>query len=565
MNYRWTFKETSDEDTVHNLSKILKIPKTLAKILVLRGIHSEPEANDFFEPVASKILDPFLMSNMDKAVSRMLKAIDNKEKVWIHGDYDVDGTTSTAILLYFLRELEVPVDIYIPDRYQFGHGLSEKSVNLAVESGAGLLVTVDVGITSIEAVEYANQKGLEVIICDHHEPADLLPDAYTILNPILKSCTYPFKYLSACGVVFKLIQAICIKLGIPDKANEYLDFVALATIADMVPLIGENRVFVSEGLKLINKGPRAGLKGLLHCTRLKVGHITSTNIVFAIAPLINAAGRMGDALRSVEMMVQKDENAAFSIAQQLEEENRRRRTFDYQTFEEAISIADEQVKMGRQTLVIHKPDWHPGVIGIVASRLVDKYNLPTILLTSIDNIAKGSARSCNNFDVHAALKKASHLMLEFGGHKYASGMSMKEENVDELSKIFEESAKESIDSDLNSPEIIVDSELKLNELSPSFFSILNKFSPFGYLNYKPVFYAKGVKSVNGVKTIGNNNIKFRAIQNNFVIDAIGYGLADKMYILTSGKPFSILFNLEINNYNGSNHPQLYLKDIKLEN
>lgn len=565
MNYRWTFREKSDEDTVHNLSKILKIPKTLASILVNRGISNELEAKDFFEPIASKILDPFLMHNMDKAANRIIDAINNDEKIWIHGDYDVDGTTSTAILLHFLRELGVKVDIYIPDRYQFGHGLSEKSINMAIENDVTLLITVDVGVTSVEAVDYANSKKLDVIICDHHEPGPEIPRSYTILNPILEDCNYPFKYLAACGVVFKLLQAITIKLGIPEKAYEYLDFVALATIADMVPLIGENRVFVSEGLKLINNNPRPGFKGLLHCTRLKIGQINSTNIVFAIAPLINAAGRMGDALRSVEMMVQKDENSAFAIAQQLEEENRRRRAFDYQTFEEAIEIAEKQIKEGRRALVIHKSDWHPGVIGIVASRLVDRFNLPTVLLTSIDSIAKGSARSCNNFDVHSALKKASHLMLEFGGHKHAAGLSMSEEHVDELRNIFENAAKEEINSDLLTPEILIDIELKLNELSPNFFTILNKFSPFGYLNYKPVFYSKGVNTINGVKIVGNNNIKFRAIQNNFVIDAIGYGLANKMHILTSGKPFSILYNLEINNFNGSNHPQLYIKDIKIEN
>ncbi|MFY8161831.1 MAG: single-stranded-DNA-specific exonuclease RecJ [Candidatus Kapaibacteriota bacterium] len=564
MNYRWTFKEKSDEETVLNLSKILKIPKTLALILANRGISSEIEAKDFFEPIASKILDPFLMNNMDLAVDRILKAVTSNEKIWIHGDYDVDGTTSTAILLHFFREIGVEVDIYIPDRYQFGHGLSETSINLAYENNVGLLITVDVGVTSVDAVEYANNKGINVIICDHHEPGNEIPNAYAIINPILPDCQFPFKYLAACGVVFKLLQAITIKMGIPEKAYEYLDFVALATIADMVPLIGENRVFVSEGLKLINHNPRPGFKGLLHCTRLKIGQINSTNIVFAIAPLINAAGRMGDAIRSVEMMVQNDENAAFTIAQQLEEENRRRRAFDYQTFEEAIEIAERQVKDGRRALVIHKSDWHPGVIGIVASRLVDRFNLPTILLTSIDNIAKGSARSCNNFDVHKALKKASHLMLEFGGHKHAAGLSMSEENVNELREIFEGLAKEQIDSDLLVPEIQIDSELKLNELSPNFFTILNKFSPFGYLNYKPVFYSKGVLSTNGVKIVGNNNIKFRAIQNNFVIDAIGYGLANKINLLSSGKPFSILYNLEINNFNGSNHPQLYIKDIKIE-
>ncbi|MCX6148697.1 MAG: single-stranded-DNA-specific exonuclease RecJ [Candidatus Kapabacteria bacterium] len=564
MNYRWTFREYADEDTIHNLAESLKIPKTLAKVLAVRGVLTKPEAEKFFQPSLDDIHDPFLMLDMDKASDRIMKAVENGEGIWIHGDYDVDGTSSTASLLQFLRELGGTVDFFIPDRFQDGYGISKRSIDDAKAKNCTLLISVDVGVTNIEPVKYANSLGMEVVICDHHEPTDTLPDAYAILDPIRPNCNYPFKYLAACGVVFKLIQAICIKLGTPDRALDYLDFVALASIADMVPLLGENRAFVHFGLIRLNVNTRPGFKGLLHCTRLKIGQINASNIVFAVAPIINAAGRMGDAIRSVEMMIQKDEISAFHIAQQLEDENRKRRVFDLQTFEEAIPLAQKQVDDGAHCLVIHNPTWHPGVIGIVASRLVDRFNMPTVLMTTIEGHAKGSARSIKNFDVHAGLKAASHLLIEYGGHKHAAGLSLDEDKIPAFKVIFDGMAVEKLSVDMLHPEIIIDSELKLTELTPHFFKSLNQFAPYGYNNFKPVFFSKSVKSQNGIKIVGNNIIKFRAMQNNFVIDAIGYNLIEKFSICSSGKPFSILYNLEMNSFNGQNTPQLYLRDIKVD-
>jgi single-stranded-DNA-specific exonuclease len=563
LKYRWTFDQRTDEETIRNLASSLKIPKSLAHVLASRGLSKAEEALDFFEPKLEDLHDPFLMDNMDRASARILQAVENGESMWIHGDYDVDGTSSTAMVLQFLRKIGGKVDYYIPDRFDEGYGLSRKSVDQAIDAGTTLIITVDVGITSFDAIEYCHEKQIDTIICDHHEPGESIPDVYAIIDPIKPGCDYPFKFLAACGVAFKLIQAMCARLGTEEQAYEYLDFVAIASAADMVPLKGENRILVHYGLKQLNAEPRPGINGLIYCTGLKTGSITASNIVYAIAPLINAAGRLGDARRSVEMLSSSDEIAAFRIAQQLEQENRRRRVFDEQTFEEAVPIADKLLaEKERRSLVLHGRNWHAGVIGIVASRLVDRYHLPTVLLTSIDGIAKGSARSISDFDIHTALKECADLLIEFGGHKHAAGLSLRVENVPEFRERFDNIAGGSITFDMLVPEINVDSELKLNELSPKFLKILNKFAPYGYENYKPVFFSRGVTSKNGVKIVGNNTLKFRAYQNNFVIDAIGYNLANKVDICRSGRPFSILYNLETNSFTGQRSPQLLIKDIK---
>jgi single-stranded-DNA-specific exonuclease len=564
LYYRWKFKEKPNEETVHNLARSLKIPKTLGRVLVGRGINTPEDANKFFIPSKQNIHSPFLMKDMEKAVDRVIKAKNDNESIWIHGDYDVDGTCSTAALYKFLQKIGCKVQFFIPDRFQDGYGLSERSLKGALEFGASLLISVDVGITALPISKDIKASGLDLIICDHHEPLETLPEAYAILDPIRKECEYPFKNLSACGVVFKLIQGISQKLGTPDKAYEYLDFVAMAAAADMVPLIGENRTLVYYGLKKLNEKTRPGLKGLIHCTNLKIGSITATNIVFAVAPIINAAGRMGEATRSVNMMIQDDEIHAFQIAQQLEDENRRRRLIDQQTFEEAIPLAEKQIKEGSKCLVIHQPHWHAGVIGIVASRLVDRFNVPTILMTTILGNAKGSCRSPNNFDIYSALKRAGHLLIEYGGHRHAAGLSLDEANIPELRRIINACADETISTDMLTHEIEIDSELKLNELSPNFISSLNKFAPYGYGNYKPIFFSQGVSSSNGVKIVGQNNLKFRAFQNNFAIDAIAFGLSHKYDVVNSGNPFKILYNLEINTFNGQNTPQLFIRDIKPE-
>ncbi|MCL5992098.1 MAG: single-stranded-DNA-specific exonuclease RecJ [Bacteroidetes bacterium] len=569
MNYRWTLRKSADEDIIHRLTSSLKIPASLVHVLVARGVECQEDARKFFEPTLDDLFDPYLMDGMEMAVGRLLSAISKKELIWIHGDYDVDGTASTAMMLLFLREIGAKVEYYIPHRINEGFGLSINSIRSAKSRGASLILTVDIGITSYESLIYAKKEGLETIICDHHEPIDEVPDVYCIIDPLKPGCNYPFKHLAACGVAFKLIQGICKELGTPEKAFQYLDFVALASAADMVPLIGENRILVHFGLEQMNNKPRPGLKGLIDCTHLKVGSIDTSSIVYSLAPLINAAGRVGDARWSVDMMTESDETASFQVAQKLERENRKRRTFDEITFEQAAPMAEAYIKKNPESraIVLYSPNWHAGVIGIVASRLVDRFNLPAVMLTKFEDpethqvLAKGSARSIYGFDIHKALKTCRHLLTEFGGHKHAAGLSLEIKDIDTFRTEFEEIANKEISNEMLVPEIIVDAELKLSDLNPNFLKVLNKFAPYGFDNNRPMFFSKGVRSSNGVKVVGKNHLKFRAFQM-FEIDAIGYGLADKINITQQGKPFSILFNIEESLYNGVTYTQLRIKDIK---
>lgn len=571
--YNWKLRGEPQESIVKNLVDIFKIPRGLAKVLVARGIDSPKKVDNYFNPSLENLYDPFLLKDMEKAVDRILLAIDRKELICIHGDYDVDGTTSTSMLMEFLRNLGGNVIYHIPDRFQEGYGIIPQTVKKVKELGVSLIITVDVGITSVDAINFANEIGIDTIICDHHEPGPELPPAFAILDPLLPDSNYPFKHLAACGVVFKLIQAISKKLGKEEEAFRYLDYVAIASAADMVPLIDENRILSYFGLKLLNEQPRPGIKGLMYCTNLKPGNLTSFNIIYSLAPLINAAGRLGDAMRSVEMMIQKDEIAAFQMAQQLEQDNRMRRYYDEKTFEEAIPLAEEFLsKKNRRCLILHKEDWHAGVIGIVASRLVDKYHLPTILLTTMYNLAKGSARSILNFDIHSALKECGHLLEEFGGHKHAAGLSLKISNLPEFIECFDSVAHKYITDDMLTPELVIDAEINLSELSPRFFQFLQKFAPFGFENNKPVFLARGIYSKNGLKMYSSNSFRFRAVQpiningGNifFEIDAVGQNLGEKIKHINSNKSFSMVFILEEISTGNQTQYQLRVKDVMPE-
>lgn len=572
--YHWKLRGEPQESIVKNIVDVFKIPRGLAKVLAARGLDTPKKVNEYFNPSLENLYDPFLLKDMDKAVERILHAVKNNELICIHGDYDVDGTTSTSMLMEFLRSLGGKVIYHIPDRFQEGYGIIPQTVKQVHEKGVNLIITVDVGITSVEAIKFAKEIGIDTIICDHHEPGPELPPAYAILDPLLTDSNYPFKLLAACGVVFKLIQAISKTLNQEEEAYKYLDYVAIASAADMVPLIDENRILSFYGLKLLNEKPRPGIKGLMYCTNLKPGNLTSYNIIYSLAPLINAAGRLGDAMRSVEMMIQQDEIAAFQMAQQLEQDNRMRRYYDEKTFEEAIPMAESFLaEKERRCLILHKPDWHAGVIGIVASRLVDKYHLPTILLTTMYNLAKGSARSIMNFDIHSALKECGYLLEEFGGHKHAAGLSLKVENLPEFVECFDQIAHKYITPEMLTPELVIDAEINLSELSPKFFQYLQKFAPFGFENNKPVFLAKGIFSKNGLKMYGANNFRFRAIQpiningGNlfFEIDAVGQNLGEKIKYINSDKPFSMVFVLEEVPSGNQTQYQLRVKDVMPEN
>ena len=564
MDYLWILNANENQEKVSELSKELAIPPTLAKVLIERGINDVKSADKFFNPSLDDLLSPFLMADMDKAVDRILKGIENKEQFWVHGDYDVDGTSSVSSIILFLREIGAIVDYFIPDRFQDGFGINERSIKNAIEKKTTILITVDVGITSFEMLQLAASYNIDTIICDHHEPAETLPTAFAILDPLKHNSNYPFKSLAACGVVFKLIQAISIKLGNPDIALKYLDFVALATAADMVSLVDENRIMLHYGLHKINTNPRNGFKSLIYCSGLSNNSITTSNMIYSIAPLINAAGRLGHANRSVELMTNSDEIKCFQIAQQLEDENRKRRAFDQKLFDAALPIAEKEYNSGRHSLVIYGEGWHTGVVGIVASRLVDRFNTPVILLSKIDNYAKGSARCMHNFDMYSALKKCEKLLVEFGGHKHAAGITLELDKIDEFKNMFEDIVKETLSKEMLIPYIKIDDEINFTDISPEFFKIINKFSPFGFDNPKPIFLTKGVKVFNGIKQLSTNKIRFRAMQGNFFIDAIAYNLNSKLNLLMQGKPVSIVYNLETHNLNGHNTPQILIKDFKIE-
>jgi single-stranded-DNA-specific exonuclease len=532
-------------------------------VLSARGLANNGQAKHFLSPSIEEIHDPFLMDGMEVAVERIEAAIKAGETIWVHGDYDVDGTASTSMMLLFLREIGAQVQYFIPDRQADGYGLSTTSINRAREAGATLIITVDCGITSVDSVRLAKSYGIDTIVCDHHEPGESQPEAVAILDPIKPGCNYPFKYLAACGVAYKLVQALAINRGESERANQYLDFVAVASAADIVPLIGENRVLVYAGLQLLNAWPRPGFKGLLDCADMARNNLTTSSIIFGLAPRINAAGRVGSARRAVEMMIQSDDVAAFTIAQELERDNRTRRTLDEFTFDQAYREAEKYLSgPNRRSLVLHKPDWHAGVIGIVASRLVEKFHVPSIMLTTLDDHAKGSARSIKDFDLHGALKSCERFLLEFGGHKHAAGLSLSEANIPAFREEFNAIASSAITDDMMVPELLIDAELQLNELSPHFLDVLKRFAPYGHHNPKPVFYSQNVVSANGVKIVGNNHLKFRALQSHFTIDAIGFNLGDKMSLCRNGRPFSIAYTLEENNHNGSTMPQISIKDLR---
>jgi single-stranded-DNA-specific exonuclease len=522
------------------------------------------DIDSFFKPALENLHSPFLMDGMDTALGRIEKAIAAGEHIRIYGDYDVDGTVTTAMLTRYLRRIGAQVDYYIPKRFTEFYGLSIETVEECYNDGISLLITVDTGVTAIEAIRYAHDLDIDVIVCDHHEPSDSLPNAFALLNPIKGTCSYPFKHLCACGVTFKLVQALCERRGEPEVAYEYLDLVAIASTADMVPLIGENRTLVHFGLQQMNIKPLPGLKGLMECTNIKPGTIASSTIVYNLAPLINAAGRMGDAERAVELMLTEDPLQAFRLAQDLESKNYRRRVIDDKTFTEAQRMAEDLIaRENRRSLVLHHPDWHVGVINIVASRLVEKYHLPTIMLTSIDNIAKGSARSIKNFDVHAALKKCQKYLRQFGGHKYAAGLSLEEANVKPLRDEFDRIARSMLSEEMLVPEVVIDSELNFHELSPEFLTLLRQFAPFGYGNNKPCFLTQNILLSGRASIVGKNHLRLRVRQDNIVFEAIGFNLGDKLELCNAGEPLSIVYTIEEILHHQRVSLQLYIKDIAL--
>lgn len=571
--YRWTIIPRPDDGRAEQMAKEINIPESLSRVLLNRGIDTYAKAKEFFRPQHSDLNDPFLMDGMEKAVDRFDRALTNHEKIMVFGDYDVDGTNSASMLVLFFRDMGAETAFHIPDRVKEGYGISKPGIDIAKQEGVTLLVAVDCGITAVEQVEYAKSLGIDVIICDHHEPGGSIPDGVAVLDPIKPHCSYPFKHLCGCGVGFKFIQAICKRHNIDEKAFEYVDFVTLATTADIVPLVGENRILTKIGLEKINSTPRPGIRALIESSGAQFGKISTGQIVFILAPRINAVGRMGDASRAVSLLVSDDEFTAQSIAQVLEEENRARRRIDEETFLKAQELVEDVLNVDNDpAIVLHHEAWHPGVIGIVASRLVEKYYRPTIMMTTVEGVAKGSARSIVGFDIHSALKRVEDKLIQFGGHKYAAGLAVELDRVDEFREAFNLVVNELMPEEIRTPEIRIDTEITFADLNARFLRILKEFAPFGPGNMRPIFLAKHVEAVGTPKLVGNNHLRLKLRQDRQIFDAIGFGLGDLLEtVKNSSKNLDVVFSVDEHEWQSPSKasgqretfPQLKIKDIKV--
>ncbi len=565
---QWTLKEAPDEQKVLALADSLNISNILATILILRGITNFHEAKKFFRPDLESLYDPFLMDGMQEATDRIINAITCNEKIIVYGDYDVDGTASSALLYLFLKELNANVEVHIPNRLTDGYGLSNNSISILAENGAKLIVTVDCGITAVEEVNHANSLGVDVIISDHHKPKEIIPDAIAVLDPLKPGCNYPYKYLSGAGVAFKLARAVSDRVGRKDGIIQYLDLVALAAAADIVPLTDENRTLVRKGMELINVNPRPGILSLIHKAKKEVGSLTAGQIVFTIAPRINAVGRMGDAKRAVDLFVANEQKEADRIAQILEEENYERRKIDEMTFSHAVTLIEEEVDLENEVaIVIHVDEWHPGVIGIVASRVVEKYHRPALMLSTIDGVAKGSARSISGFNIYEALQQCDDLLIQFGGHEAAAGVAIEIEKIPEFKARFNRILKEKMAEKDIVPKIKIDTKISLADITPKFIRILDQFAPFGPGNMRPVFLAENVELANYPRIVGKNHLLTTLKQNggDKVFDAIGFNLGYYAEIIAKDRDLiDIVFTIEKISRNGVTYPQIRLKDIKVK-
>jgi single-stranded-DNA-specific exonuclease len=563
MNKRWRILSSNQEKT-NSLFKELKVHPAICNILVQRGIDTYEKAKSFFRPQLSDLHDPFLMKDMHKAVERILSAFSSREKILVFGDYDVDGTTSVACMYQFLKQHHSDTDFYIPHRYREGYGISKAGIDFAFENNYTLIISLDCGIKSVELIQYARELAIDFIVCDHHLPDDVLPPAVAILNPKQKDCHYPYKELCGCGVGFKLITALCKKMHLPDEASfQYLDLVATAIAADIVSITGENRVLAYYGLKKANSNPNFGIKALTHLST-HTKDLCVNNLVFIIAPRVNAAGRMDDARKAVQMFVSETYDEALYWAEQLHADNDNRREADMTITEEALSIIEsDQLMIGRRSTVLYKPHWHKGVVGIVASRLIDHYYRPTIILTQSGEYVAGSARSVSGFNVYEAIHQCRDLLLGYGGHFYAAGMTLENDKVDAFCQKFEEVVQASIHPELLVPEIVIDAEISLGDIKQSFYDILCQMEPFGPDNLRPVFVAKKVYNTGWSKVVKENHIRFVLQQGTTKITGIGFNMAEKMPLLEAGKAVDVVFKLDENEWNGEKSLQLKVIDVRI--
>jgi single-stranded-DNA-specific exonuclease len=565
VNKRWKILEAG-QAKIEKLQQSLKIHPAICRILVQRGIETFEQAKDFFRPPLQALHDPWLMKDMDKAVERILSGLKKDEKILVFGDYDVDGTTSVACLYQFLRKHSPCLDFYIPHRYREGYGVSKAGIDYAKENGFTLILSLDCGIKSIELIAYAKELGIDFIVCDHHLPDLELPPAVAILNPKQKDCDYPYKELCGCGVTYKLITALAQKLNRPaEDVQVYLDLVATAIAADIVPMTGENRILAFHGLKKANENPCFGIKALAQLSGLKK-ELHINNLVFMIAPRVNAAGRMDDARKAVQMFIAATYEEAFHFAELLQSDNTDRKEADSTITQEALAIIQNTDGwINRKTTVVFQPHWHKGVVGIVASRLIEHYYRPTVVLTQSGDYAAGSARSVPGFNLYEAIHACKEYLLGYGGHFAAAGMTLELEQVDSFRTKFEEVVSSRINPELLIPEITIDAEISFRDITWPFYNIIQQMEPFGPDNLRPVFITRNVMDTGYSKIVKEEHLRFSLRKDNISFTGIGFGMADKLPLLQMKKPVDIVYKIDENEWNGQKSLQLRVIDMALNN
>jgi single-stranded-DNA-specific exonuclease len=571
MIKNWVIKQQGDEAVLQHLKEVLGVDMPIANLLKQRGIETFEQAKIFFRPELTHLHDPFLMKDMDRAVERISRAIISGEKIMVYGDYDVDGTTAVAMVYSYFKDFFPDIIFYIPDRYDEGYGISFKGIDFAAANSVRLIIALDCGIKANEKIKYSNAKGVDFIICDHHTPGASIPEAIAVLDPKRSDCNYPFKELSGCGVGFKLMQAFQSTRNLPfDSLVKYLDLLAVSIASDIVPIIGENRVLAFYGLKQINENPSMGIQTLIKLAGIQNKNITIEDIVFKIGPRINAAGRMESGSKSVELLISDNTGLAQIMGTKINDFNSTRRNVDSTITQEALTMIqmDESMK-NRKSTVLFNPKWHKGVIGIVASRLMDHYYRPTVILTQSNGYATGSARSVNGFDLYQAIEECSDLLENFGGHKYAAGLTMKLNNVNAFQERFEKTVNKMIHPDQLIPVVEIDTELQLSEINDKFFRILKQFQPFGPENMAPVFLTENVSDNGSGKPVGMNSehLKLSLVHENDpykVFPAIAFQQGRLYNKISGGQGFDICYSLDENVFRGESSIQINIKDIKVD-
>ncbi|MFH0842427.1 MAG: single-stranded-DNA-specific exonuclease RecJ [Bacteroidota bacterium] len=569
MDKKWLIKEKGDNVVVRQLAEALGVTESLANLMVQRNIKTPADALTFFHPSLEYLHDPFMMKDMNIAVDRLSTAIKRNEKILVYGDYDVDGTTAVALVYSFLREQYSNVEYYIPDRYKEGYGVSFQGIDFAVQNNCRVIITLDCGIKAVEKIKYAKSKGLDVIVCDHHYPGDEIPGALAVLDPKQPGCNYPYKELSGCGVGFKLIHAYAKIQGIPfSSISQYLDLVAVSIASDIVPITGENRVLAYFGLKQLNDSPQTGLKEIIKEADVSRA-LTIEDVVFKIGPRINAAGRMETGGRAVELLISSDTKLATGMSKEINNYNNERRTIDRVITTEAMRMISEDTwAVNAKTTVLFNPLWKKGVIGIVASRLIETYYRPTVILTESNGFATGSARSVQGYDLYQAIEACSDLLESFGGHMFAAGLTLKKENIKPFTERFEQFVSSTITEDQMLPRVLVDTELSFPEISEEFFNVMNQFQPYGPENMTPIFVSKGVFDSGTGRMVGANgeHLKLDLCHESTgakTIPAIAFGQANHFEYIRKGNPFDICYSVEMNEFRGNRNLQLNIRDIKM--